>query len=251
MKIKGKKAVAIFSYLIVISALILFNYAFIKFLFVEKAKAIESLDYLYVPVDFKWHLKQVNDFLDTSYNLAFSNTLNGFLNAFDNSEECRVIERNGKKFFSIRSCSVKKEIFLEMFKKNFESYVKSYVAASKIYFNTTPYYFCEYNSRISCVFDFKRKFQLGLINITVNREFVFEKEIDLSLIKKLEEIKNKLFEMLESGEKIREIDGFNVDVQETENIVYISLNVTESFYEKKGTLEYSYLSLNLFYRKNQ
>lgn len=219
---KGKKAIGFFSYLIVISAIILFTMAIIKLNIPERNKIIESLNSLYFPIDFKWHLKQLPIYLDVNYNVSHYHALNKFSKNLDNSSECKVIEKNKKKYFSLPSCSINKVLFFKFFKDNFEAGVENYVKVTELYFNTFPEYKCDYKEKIECYFNFKKKFDLGLVNISVNKEFAYDRKINTSLLDEVSQLKEEIREKIKNNEDVRS-KNFEVKINEENSIIYITI----------------------------
>ncbi len=181
--VKNKKAFVLFPLLIVLIAMLVFSIAFVGLILKsrEKIKSLKSLDDV---IDYKWKIKNLEKFLDISYNLAYNTALNNFFKDL----ECNALTDNKKYYFELKECKIDKDshktLFLSKLKESFEVYLKDYN------------YTCNYGAKLSCEIIFNKTFNLNFMNVSIEKKVYFNKEVDFDYLDKVEIARLKLLEEL-------------------------------------------------------
>lgn len=243
---KNNKAIGFFSYLLVLATLILYSYAFIKIAVIENSKVIKSLEKLKEIEYFKQYI-ELDNYLLISFNISFNNALDKFLNNFDNSQDCKTINKNNEKYFSF-SCNFNKTIFLNFLKQEFEKYVKIYLDYGKNKFDLAYDLQSDYDEEITYKLKFYKNFDVDIMNLSLEKQKKFNKKIDLSILDKFDEIKEKINKKLKNNEEIKE-EEFEIEKLEENNIIYIKIKTKRKFLVVEENIKFKQLELKLYYEK--
>jgi len=242
----NKKGFVLFPLLIVIIALIVFNLALVG-LILKSNEKMQSLNKIYPAIDYKWHIES-EKFLEESYTLAYNKALKDFLSKKINNN-CNSIAVNNRNYFSLRECKIDKNLFLEMFKENFDSYMNSFANSVKIYFNSSPVYNCTYNTKVECKISFENNFDFSIFNVSIKKENYFVKEIDLNYLDKIEILRMQILDKLTKGEAIdKKMNGFDIIQNKQDGLIYITI-FTEKRFLIEENLQYKPFELNLVYKE--
>ncbi|MEM4318699.1 MAG: hypothetical protein QW244_01675 [Candidatus Pacearchaeota archaeon] len=186
----GKRGFALFPWLIIIVALVIFNIA--SFILLEKTKEkIKSIENLDEVIDYSWFIKNYERFLNLSYELAYAQALNDLshMPSFD----CEIIQISGETFFSLEKCKLDQDLFLNNFKQRFNEHINSFSTL------TNAKSECNFdNNKVDCQLTFNKTFELNFLNLTTKKVVKFERAIDLSYINNLEEARKEVLEKIKA-----------------------------------------------------